>query len=185
MNKPLVWQDSELDPTPIISLNNCYRNLTNVRNESELRQALPVSSAAILYVPYSKLSERQIAITNNRRLPILWLCNEPRVPKEPEWGYSLDGLLFPSMDRHQIDWALQAAARAYAERKRWLEEKEQLLLRIEERKWIDQAKGILCEIKGISESEAYDFLRKQAMNERKRMGDVAASIVKVYQLIHG
>ena len=29
------------------------------------------------------------------------------------------------------------------------------------------AKGILCEMKQISESEAYDVLRKQAMNERK------------------
>ncbi len=65
----------------------------------------------------------------------------------------------------------------------WLQEREQLLSRLEERKWIDQAKSILSEIKGISEAEAYDFPRKQAMNERKRMVDVATSIVKVYQLL--
>ena len=29
------------------------------------------------------------------------------------------------------------------------------------------AKGILCKMNNISESEAYDVLRKQAMNERK------------------
>lgn len=185
MNKPLLWQDAELDPTPIFSLDNCYRNLTLVRTESEMRQALPVASAAILYVSYPKLTERQIAVTNARRVPILWLCAESRIPKEPQLGYSLDGLLFPGMDRHEVEWAILAATRSYSERKRWLDEKEQLLLRLEERKWVDQAKAILCEIKGISESEAYDFLRKQAMNERKRMGDVAASIVKVYQLIHG
>lgn len=45
------------------------------------------------------------------------------------------------------------------------------------------AKGILSKTKNISESEAYDLLRKQAMNERKRMVDVATSIVKVYQLL--
>lgn len=37
--------------------------------------------------------------------------------------------------------------------------------------------------KNISEAEAYDVLRKQAMNERKRMVDVATSIVKVYQIL--
>ncbi len=185
MNKPLLWLDAELDPNPIISINNCYRNLTTARAETEMRHALPTASVVILYVSYDKLRDRQNTVINTRRLPILWLCNETRIPREPEWGYSLDGILFPGMDRHEIDWTLQWAGRSFLERKRWYDEKEQLLQRLEERKWVDQAKGILCEIKGISESEAYDFLRKQAMNERKRIGEVAASIVKVYQLIHG
>lgn len=185
MNKPLLWQDEDLDPSPIASLVNRYRNITCVRTESELRHALPSASVAILYVSYDKLRDKQITIINNRRLPILWLCNETRIPREPEWGYSLDGILFAGMERHEIDWTFQWASRSFLERKRWHEEKEQLVQRLEERKWVDQAKAILCEIKGITESEAYDFLRKQAMNERKRTGEVAASIVKVYQLIHG
>lgn len=185
MNKPLLWQDEELDPQIIASLVNRYRNLTCVRTESELRHALPSASVGILYVPYSKLRDKQIIVNNIRRLPILWLCNETRAPREAEWGCSIDGILYPGMERHEVDWAIQLANRSFLERKRWYEEKEQLLQRLEERKWVDQAKSILCEIKGITESEAYDFLRKQAMNERKRIGDVAASIVKVYQLIHG
>lgn len=185
MNKPLLWQDEELDPNLIVPLVNRYRNVTCVRTESELRNALPSASAVILYVSYAKLRDKQITVINNRRLPILWLCNETRIPREPEWGYTLDGMVFPGMERHEVDWALQLAMRSFLERKRWHDEKEQMLQRLEERKWVDQAKGILCEIKGISESEAYDFLRKQAMNERKRIGEVAASIVKVYQLIHG
>ncbi|MNE97898.1 ANTAR domain protein [compost metagenome] len=46
------------------------------------------------------------------------------------------------------------------------------------------AKAILRETRGITESEAYDLLRKQAMNERKRMVDVATSLVKAYELLH-
>ncbi|GIO34076.1 hypothetical protein J2TS6_52170 [Paenibacillus albilobatus] len=57
------------------------------------------------------------------------------------------------------------------------------MARIEERKWIDQAKGILCELKNISDAEAYDLLRKQALNERKRMVDVATSIVRLHPLL--
>lgn len=89
------------------------------------------------------------------------------------------------MSSTDIQHMLQFGARVHQQRKRWTDEREQLLQRIEERKWIDQAKAVLCEIRGINEAEAYDFLRKQAMNDRKRIGEVAASIVKVYQLIHG
>ena len=58
-------------------------------------------------------------------------------------------------------------AQAFYEREQWHNERTRLLARIEERKWIDMAKGILCKMNNISESEAYDVLRKQAMNERK------------------
>ncbi|MNY46685.1 Nitrate regulatory protein [compost metagenome] len=87
------------------------------------------------------------------------------------------------MQPQEIHWILHFSARQCFERQQWLKEREQLLSRIEERKWIDMAKGILSKAKNISESEAYDLLRKQAMNERKRMVDVATSIVKVYQLL--
>jgi response regulator NasT len=185
MNKPILWLDEELDPKPSLSLVNGYRNCTCIRTEVELRRALPVASAIIVYTAYTKLRDRQTTIIHMRRLPILWLCTEARIPRDKEWGHILDGLLFPGMERYEVDWALHCASHSFSERKRWYEEKEQLLQRLEERKWVDQAKAILCEIKGITESEAYDFLRKQAMNERKRTGEVAASIVKVYQLIHG
>lgn len=183
MSNPLIWHEEGADFAPVAALQTHCRPL--VRTEADLRNALPLATAAILHVPYAKLKERQMTVVSIRRLPILWLCAESRIPKELEWGYSLDGILFPRMSASEIDWTLQWAQRSFNERKRWHEEKEQLMQRLEERKWVDQAKAILCEIKGINESEAYDFLRKQAMNERKRIGDVAASIVKVYQLIHG
>ncbi len=183
MSKPLLWQEEGVDPAPVAVLQSHCR--TSARNEAELRGGLPLASSVILHVPYAKLKERQMTVISIRKLPILWLCAETRIPRELEWGYSLDGMLFPHMTPMEIEWTLQWAQRSFNERRRWHEEKEQLIQRLEERKWVDQAKAILCEIKGINESEAYDFLRKQAMNERKRIGDVAASIVKVYQLIHG
>lgn len=185
MNKPILWLEDALDASPANSLMNVYRQFICIRTEAELRQSLPASSAIIVHTPYAKLRDKLAMINNTKRVPILWLCTENRIPRDTEWGHTLDGLVFPGMERHEVEWALQWASRSFLERKRWHEENTQLLQRLEERKWVDQAKAILCEIKGIPESDAYDFLRKQAMNERKRIGEVAASIVKVYQLIHG
>tara|TARA_R110000782_G_scaffold67961_1_gene137068 strand:+ start:219 stop:890 length:672 start_codon:yes stop_codon:yes gene_type:complete len=48
---------------------------------------------------------------------------------------------------------------------------------LSERKIIKRAKGILMQTRGMSEEEAYAALRKTAMNEKKRIVDIASSLV--------
>ncbi len=48
---------------------------------------------------------------------------------------------------------------------------------LEERKIIDRAKGILMKSRKISEDEAYALLRQTAMNEKKKLADIAQSVV--------
>jgi len=49
--------------------------------------------------------------------------------------------------------------------------------KLNERKLVDRAKGILMEKHGMSESEAYEFLRKQSMNLRKSLGEIAEAVI--------
>ncbi|MEO0370785.1 MAG: ANTAR domain-containing protein [Pseudomonadota bacterium] len=49
---------------------------------------------------------------------------------------------------------------------------------LEERKVIDRAKGLIMKAKGIDEDEAYALLRKAAMNQGKRLADVAEALVE-------
>lgn len=48
---------------------------------------------------------------------------------------------------------------------------------LSERKIIDRAKGILMRTRGMTEEQAYTALRKTAMNEKKRIVDIANSLV--------
>jgi two-component system, response regulator / RNA-binding antiterminator len=54
---------------------------------------------------------------------------------------------------------------------------------LSERKTIDRAKGILMQVKDISEADAYALLRKTAMNENKKIADVAQSVVTAAELL--
>ena len=54
---------------------------------------------------------------------------------------------------------------------------------LEERKMIDRAKGMLMKARGISESEAYALLRKTAMDQGRRVGDVAEALVTASELL--
>ena len=52
-----------------------------------------------------------------------------------------------------------------------------------DRKMIDRAKGILMKVKKLDEAEAYKLLRRTAMNENRRIGEVAANLVNAYNLL--
>ncbi|WP_082053628.1 ANTAR domain-containing response regulator [Gordoniibacillus kamchatkensis] len=150
----------------------------------EFAAQLEAADAALLSVPAEGLAAWRKKVLALRPVPVLLWCDDLTFPsQECKLDVELDGLLSANMSAIDLHASLLIGFNHFLQRREWLQEREQLLSRLEERKWIDQAKGILCEIKGISEAEAYDFLRKQAMNERKRMVDVATSIVKVYQLL--
>jgi response regulator NasT len=61
-------------------------------------------------------------------------------------------------------------------------ELEQTKTALEERKVIDRAKGILMKAKNLSEEAAYALLRKTAMNENRKIADVAQSVVTAAEL---
>ncbi len=54
---------------------------------------------------------------------------------------------------------------------------------LEDRKMIDKAKGILMKSRNLSEEEAYALMRKAAMNESRRLADVAQSVVTAAKLL--
>ena len=54
---------------------------------------------------------------------------------------------------------------------------------LEERKFIERAKGILMEQRKISEDEAYHSLRKIAMGRNQKLADVAKQIVSVAEML--
>ena len=54
---------------------------------------------------------------------------------------------------------------------------------IEDRKVIDRAKTILMKAKNIPEPQAYALMRKVAMNENKRIAEIARSILTASELL--
>ena len=54
---------------------------------------------------------------------------------------------------------------------------------LEERKVIDRAKGIVMRAKGIGEGEAYALMRKSAMDQGKKLIEVAQALVTAAELL--
>lgn len=152
----------------------------------QIKTTIAWADAIVMNMPLQETKSWTHRLIQWKRLPLLWWCNIDTSGKSKDYCDSdtlLDGLLTPTMNEHELHWSLYFAAKQSFERQQWNTERKLLEEKIEERKWIELAKEILCKMKCISEAEAYDLIRKQAMNERKRIVDVASSIVKIYQLL--
>lgn len=55
--------------------------------------------------------------------------------------------------------------------------------KLNERKDIDRAKGMLMQLRGLTEDEAYHAMRKMAMDQNVRIADVAAKLLSVNKLL--
>ncbi|SCX23532.1 putative transcriptional regulatory protein pdtaR [Agrobacterium sp. DSM 25558] len=54
---------------------------------------------------------------------------------------------------------------------------------LEDRKIVERAKGILMKMRGLSEEEAFALLRQTAMNEKKKLSEIAQSVVTAAGLL--
>jgi response regulator NasT len=63
------------------------------------------------------------------------------------------------------------------------EELDEARSQLEERKLIDRAKGIVMRMKNLPEEEAYALLRRTAMNEKRKLVDIARSIITAAEVL--
>jgi response regulator NasT len=74
--------------------------------------------------------------------------------------------------------AIEIALGRHAELQSLEDEVSDLAERLEARKTIDRAKGVLMDKHGQSESDAFRFLQKEAMNRRTKVHEVAELVLK-------
>ncbi len=60
-------------------------------------------------------------------------------------------------------------------------EVNKLSTQLSERKIIEKAKGVLMKLRNLSEEEAFRLMRKESMNKRKSMKEIAEAILLVWQ----
>ncbi|MCK5933269.1 MAG: ANTAR domain-containing protein [Fulvimarina manganoxydans] len=93
-------------------------------------------------------------------------------------AYVVDGL-----KKERVKPILDMAISRFNAFHRLSRELEEARSELADRKVIDRAKGILMDARKITEDEAYRLLRRTAMNENRRIADVAKALVSAYTLL--
>jgi two-component system, response regulator PdtaR len=87
------------------------------------------------------------------------------------------GYLVKPFQKGDVVPAIELAVARYQERRALEHEVEDLAERLETRKLVDRAKGILMDRYGMTEADAFRFLQKTAMDERLQMREIATRVV--------
>jgi response regulator NasT len=93
-------------------------------------------------------------------------------------AYIIDGL-----DAKRVRPILDVAVARFREQQALRDELEKTKAVLSERKVVERAKGILMEQRGLSEDEAYRQLRKLAMDQNKRLVEVAENLIAFAKLL--
>ncbi len=85
--------------------------------------------------------------------------------------------------RERVKPILDMAISRFNAFSRMTRELEEARSELENRKLIDRAKGILMATRGMSEADAYALLRKTAMNQNRKISEIAESLITAAGLL--
>lgn len=94
-------------------------------------------------------------------------------------AYIVDGL-----KKERITPVLEMAISRFNMYSRMAGELKDARLALEKRKVIDRAKGLIMQTQGLSEEEAYSLMRKTAMNQNRKLHELAESLVLASGLLN-
>ena len=124
------------------------------------------------------------AIAAERPVPIIILSaySDDRTVGEATKAPIFHYLVKP-VDPHDLAPAMAVARARFAEWQNARSERDQLETRLEERKVIERAKGLLMETRGLNEREAYRFLQKTSQDKNTPMVELARKILLAAPLL--
>jgi response regulator NasT len=164
------------------------RDITIVREmHSLMRRILEVDPDVIfidLENPNRDVLEQMFQVSRSVRRPIAMFVDQAdtesihRAVQSGVGAYVVDGL-----HKDRVKTILDTAVGHFNTFNRLREELERANQALEDRKLIERAKGILMKERGVAESEAYGLLRTAAMNENRRIIDVARAVVSAAGLM--
>ena len=87
------------------------------------------------------------------------------------------GYIVKPFERHDLVPAIEVAIARFRNEQALTDQATSAEERLEVRKLVDRAKGVLMDTHHLSEQQAFDFVQKTAMKTRRRMKDVASEII--------
>ncbi|MDO8360067.1 MAG: ANTAR domain-containing protein [Devosia sp.] len=149
-----------------------------------LQAAMPDVVVIDLENPKRDTLEHFFSLSRAIQRPIAMFVDhsdEAMIEKAVEAGvsaYIVDGL-----KKERVRPILNMAVSRFNAFARLTRELQQAKSELEDRKIIDQAKAILLRTRGLAEADAYALLRKTAMNQNRRIIDIAQSLVTADSLL--
>jgi len=134
--------------------------------------------------PSRDVLEHVVLITRDQPRPIVMFSGDdaPDAIREAVRAgvsaYVVDGL-----DAARVKSIVEVAVARFDEHQRLRAELAEVNLKLSERKLVERAKGILMKARGMDEEEAFQALRRMAMDRGKRLAEIARQVIDMADLL--
>ena len=165
-----------------------YADVTVVRDMQNLLRRIVDEDPDVIFIdlenPNRDVLEQMFQVSRCVHRPIAMFVDRSdtdmiRAAVEAGVGaYVVDGL-----KKERVKAVLDMAVSRFNAFNELRDELARARLALSERKLVERAKGILMRQKGLSEEAAYGLMRKAAMNESKRVADIAQAVVTATELL--
>lgn len=120
---------------------------------------------------------REISTTKQSAVLILTAYSQRDLIEQARDAGALAYLVKP-FQRSELIPAVEIALGRHREMRALHDQTQSLEDQLETRKLVDRAKGILMDDHGLAESDAFDWVQKQAMNSRVKAKDIAEQVIE-------
>jgi len=165
-----------------------YTHVSVVRDMQNLLRRIVDADPDVIFIdlenPNRDVLEQMFQVSRCVQRPIAMFVDHSdtdmiRAAVESGVGaYVVDGLR-----KERVKSILDMAVSRFNAFSQLRDELERAKQELEDRKIIERAKGILMKERGMTEESAYNLLRKAAMNENRRVAEVAQSLVTATRLL--
>ena len=165
-----------------------YRNVSVLRCMDNLLRRIVDADPEVIFIdlenPNRDVLEQMFQVSRSVHRPVAMFVDHSdssAIEAAVEAGvgaYVVDGLR-----KERIRAVLDMAVSRFNAFARLRDELDRTRQALEERKVIEKAKGILMKVRKVGEDEAWELLRKTAMNENRRLSEVAQSVVMAARLL--
>ena len=159
-----------------------HDNVTVIHDVTGLARRIAVIAPDVIVIdlenPNRDLLESLFQLSRAVQRPIaMFVDRSDRASMEAAIDAGVSAYVVDGLRQERIKPILDMAISRFNAYSRMVRELEDARSELEGRKVIDRAKAILMKSKGITEDEAHALLRKTAMNQNRKMSELAQSLV--------
>ncbi|MYZ50142.1 ANTAR domain-containing response regulator [Propylenella binzhouense] len=165
-----------------------YVRVSVITEMRELLRQIVQADPDVIFIdlenPNRDVLEQMFQVSRSVRRPIaMFVDRSDTASIEAAIDAGVSAYIVDGLRKERVKPILDMTISRFNAFNRLREELDRTKQALEERKVIDKAKGILMRSRGIGEEEAYALLRRTAMNESRRVADVAQSLVTAAKLL--
>jgi response regulator NasT len=165
-----------------------YDNLTIIHDVTGIARRIADIEPDVIFIdlenPNRDVLENMFQLSRAVKRPIaMFVDRSDQATTEAAVDAGVSAYVVDGLKRERVKPILDMAISRFNAFSRMARELEEARSELENRKLIDRAKGIIMSTRGLSEADAYALLRKTAMNQNRKISEIADSLITAASLL--